>query len=67
MSAVLFDTCILIDVVLISLGVMWVGELVELHPLLTHIARWLGATFLLVYGAKALYDAWNTAGLKQEI
>ena len=59
-------TCILIDVVLISLGVMGVGELVKLHPLLTHVARWLGAAFLLVYGAKAFYAAWNTTGLKQD-
>ncbi|TCB71327.1 amino acid transporter [Acinetobacter sp. ANC 4216] len=51
--------CALSDAILISSGVLGFSELVTLHPHWLNIARYLGATFLLVYGAQHFYQAWK--------
>ena len=43
-------TCIVVDVVLIGLGIAGLGALVEASPLLTSVARYGGAAFLVWYG-----------------
>ncbi len=43
-------TCIVVDVVLIALGISGLGALVEASPLLTSVARYGGAIFLVWYG-----------------
>lgn len=52
--------CALSDSILIALGVLGFAELMTASPLLVTIAKYLGATFLLVYGAKAFYAAFKT-------
>jgi L-lysine exporter family protein LysE/ArgO len=42
--------CALSDALLISAGILGLGALVQQHPALLALARWGGATFLLVYG-----------------
>lgn len=49
--------CILFDALLITAGVAGLGVLISHSPLLLEVARWGGALFLLVYGAKALHRA----------
>ncbi|GAA5183207.1 LysE/ArgO family amino acid transporter [Acinetobacter kookii] len=51
--------CALSDAILISSGVLGFSELVTLHPHWLNIARYLGATFLLLYGAQHFYQAWK--------
>jgi L-lysine exporter family protein LysE/ArgO len=45
--------CILCEAVLIMAGVAGIGAVVERHPLLTGLARWGGAAFLVWYGLRA--------------
>ncbi|MES2260155.1 MAG: LysE/ArgO family amino acid transporter [Pseudomonadota bacterium] len=45
--------CVLIDIVLIWLGVVGMGTLVQVSPLLMGMARWGGAAFLLWYGLRS--------------
>ncbi|MEE9901951.1 MULTISPECIES: LysE/ArgO family amino acid transporter [Acinetobacter] len=49
--------CALSDSILIALGVLGFAEIMATSPLLITIAKYLGATFLLVYGAKAFHAA----------
>ncbi|MCG2607213.1 LysE/ArgO family amino acid transporter [Acinetobacter sp. SM34] len=51
--------CALSDAILISVGVLGFSELVLLHPDWLNIAKYLGATFLLIYGAQHFYQAWK--------
>lgn len=55
--------CILCDAVLISLGVTGVGALVASHPILSTIAAWGGAAFLVWYGFRALKSALGEGSL----
>ncbi len=57
--------CALSDSILIALGVLGFAELMTASPLLVTIAKYLGATFLLVYGAKAFYAAFKTTQTMQ--
>lgn len=50
-------TCAASDAVLIAAGVGGFGWLVEAAPWIAPVMRWLGAAFLLVYGALALRAA----------
>lgn len=50
-------TCIVIDVVLITLGVAGMGAMVHGNPLLLAAVRWGGAAFLLWYGLRSLRAA----------
>ena len=49
--------CVLCDWVLIAFGAAGFGALVNAFPLLTSIAAWGGAAFLLAYGALAFRSA----------
>ncbi|OTG62148.1 amino acid transporter [Acinetobacter sp. ANC 3903] len=51
--------CALSDAILISVGVLGFSELVLLHPDWLNIAKYLGATFLLIYGAQHFHQAWK--------
>lgn len=51
--------CSLSEVLLISAGVAGLGALIEAQPSLLVAFRWGGAAFLLVYGARALWAAWQ--------
>lgn len=51
--------CALSDAILISVGVLGFSELVLLHPDWLNIAKYLGAIFLLIYGAQHFYQAWK--------
>ena len=51
--------CALSDAILISSGVLGFSELVTLHPHWLNIARYLGATFLLLYAAQHFYQVWK--------
>jgi len=45
-------TCIVVDVILIAAGTAGLGALIEASPLLTSVARYGGAAFLLWYGLR---------------
>jgi L-lysine exporter family protein LysE/ArgO len=45
--------CVIIDIVLISLGVAGAGAVIQNSPTLLTIARWGGAAFLLWYGLRS--------------
>jgi L-lysine exporter family protein LysE/ArgO len=47
--------CVLADALLISAGVIGMGHVVAGRPWALGAARWLGAAFLFVYGARALW------------
>ncbi len=49
--------CTLCDVVLIALGVGGLGTLIAAVPVLTIIATWGGAAFLLYYGFRSFRSA----------
>ena len=49
--------CSLCDASLILIGISGVGALVASNPLLGQLASWLGALFLLCYGARAFRSA----------
>lgn len=52
--------CALSDSILIACGVLGFAEIMTASPILITVAKYLGATFLLVYGAKAFYAAFKT-------
>ncbi|ENX46090.1 MULTISPECIES: LysE/ArgO family amino acid transporter [Acinetobacter] len=52
--------CALSDSILIAFGVLGFAEIMTASPILITVAKYLGATFLLVYGAKAFYAALKT-------
>lgn len=58
--------CVLVDWVLISLGAAGFGALVGAFPLITRIAAWGGALFLVVYGAMAFRSALHPGALSAE-
>ncbi len=45
-------TCIVVDVILIAAGTAGLGALIEASPLLTSLARYGGAAFLVWYGLR---------------
>jgi L-lysine exporter family protein LysE/ArgO len=55
--------CVLADALLISIGVVGFGRVVEGRPWALAMTRWLGAGFLFVYGAKALWRSQTSRGL----
>ncbi len=52
--------CALSDSILIACGVLGFAEIMTASPILISVAKYLGATFLFVYGAKAFYAAFKT-------
>jgi len=55
--------CALSDALLITLGVLGVGTLVQNSPVLLAVARYGGAAFLIAYGALAARRAWRSSGM----
>jgi L-lysine exporter family protein LysE/ArgO len=55
--------CVLADALLISIGVVGFGQVVQGRPWALDGTRWLGAGFLFVYGGKALWRARASRGL----
>ena len=55
--------CALSDALLITLGVLGVGTLVQDSPVLLAVARYGGAAFLIAYGALAARRAWRSSGM----
>ncbi len=55
--------CALSDALLITLGVLGIGTLVQNSPVLLAVARYGGAAFLTVYGALAARRAWGSSGM----
>lgn len=51
--------CALSDAVLISLGVSGFGALVSQYPLVDQIARYGGASFLIIYAAMSFFSAYS--------
>ena len=49
--------CTCTDIILMSIGVVGFGGIFNLHPALVEISKWLGATFLIVYGFMAFKSA----------
>ncbi len=49
--------CSLCDALLITLGISGIGQLVASDPTLVRVATWLGAIFLLLYGARSFRSA----------
>jgi L-lysine exporter family protein LysE/ArgO len=56
--------CVLCDALLVTAGVFGLASLLAQSPLLLGIARWGGALFLLLYGAKALLRALRPQALE---
>jgi len=58
--------CTLSDWMLMTLGAVGFGSLVAAFPLVTHLAAWGGAAFLLVYGALSFRSAFTRQSLDAE-
>jgi L-lysine exporter family protein LysE/ArgO len=56
--------CFVSDALLIALGCAGFGTLVQAHPLLVTAVRWIGAAFLIVYGARSAWAAWRPQTLQ---
>jgi len=59
-------TCVLCDWALIAGGAAGFGALIGAFPLVTRVAAWAGAAFLVAYGALALRSALKPAVLHAE-
>ncbi|MBM1219695.1 amino acid transporter [Ponticoccus sp. SC2-23] len=60
-------TCAISDAVLIVVGVSGFGALSQAAPWIVDALRWMGAAFLVVYGAMAFRAAWlGTGAMKAE-
>jgi L-lysine exporter family protein LysE/ArgO len=57
--------CALCDAILIAAGVAGLGTLVATYPILTKIAAWGGAAFLIWYGFAALRRLFETETLSE--
>lgn len=55
--------CTLCDIVLINCGVAGMGVVIAQSPMLLTLAKWGGAIFLVVYGARSAWAALNSGGL----
>lgn len=51
--------CTVSDWLLIALGVFGLGALIQSQPLLLQVFRYGGAAFLLAYGARSAWRAWQ--------
>lgn len=59
-------TASIIDVLLIGVGVLGFGYLIEQQPSLIDWITWGGAAFLFIYGAKSFYSALKPATLDDD-
>lgn len=64
--AAVVAVCVLCDCVLISAGALGFGSLVRAFPLVTSIAAWGGALFLLGYGSMSFRSALDPKTLPAE-
>ena len=55
--------CTLCDMVLIYAGVAGVGALITAAPNLLVFAKWGGAAFLIIYGARSAWAAFHSGGM----
>ncbi len=55
--------CTLCDICLIYAGVAGMGALISSAPNLLLVAKWGGALFLLVYGARSAWAAFHSGGM----
>ncbi len=58
--------CAVSDAALITAGVAGFSAIVEAYPAFPKLMRWLGAAFLLVYGALRLRAAWQGGAAIEE-
>lgn len=58
--------CSLIDIVMITLGVVGVGTFIHENTLFMRIAKWGGMAFLFYYGTRSFYSAMQTQQLDIE-
>jgi len=56
--------CFVSDVLLIALGCAGFGTLVQSQPLLLAAVRWIGAAFLIAYGARSAWAALRPQALE---
>ena len=56
--------CSFFDATLILIGVTGVGSLVATNPMLTQVATWLGALFLIWYGGRSFRSAMQGGSLE---
>ncbi|MFT4045874.1 MAG: LysE/ArgO family amino acid transporter [Solimonas sp.] len=56
--------CFVSDALLIALGCAGFGTLVQAHPALIAAVRWIGAAFLIVYGARSAWAALRASSLE---
>lgn len=56
--------CAASDALLITLGLLGLGTLVQAHPYALELARWGGAAFLIAYGAAAAWRAGSPHALR---
>lgn len=59
--AVAVACCLVGDIVLISLGTLGVGVMLDYAPWLLDVIRWIGVTYLLWFAARSFYSAWKPA------
>ena len=55
--------CSFFDALLITVGVAGMGVLIAESPVWMEVARWGGALFLIIYGARSLYSAFTPSAL----
>ncbi|WP_293765969.1 LysE/ArgO family amino acid transporter [uncultured Aquitalea sp.] len=58
--------CIVADVLLISAGVLGMGQVIAGIPGFIRVVTWLGAAFLLWLGIKSFRAAWSAGGMQLE-
>lgn len=56
--------CVVCEALLISMGVVGIGHLIERYPALLVWAKWGGVVFLCYYGIMALRAAWQKQSLQ---
>ncbi|WP_154662563.1 LysE/ArgO family amino acid transporter [Solimonas flava] len=61
---VIATICFVSDALLIGLGCVGFGTLVQAHPALVTAVRWIGAAFLVVYGGRSAWAALRPQALE---
>ncbi len=56
--------CVVCEALLISAGVLGIGQVLQRFPELLVWAKWGGALFLLYYGGRAFHAAWQNQSLQ---
>ncbi|MGH8446215.1 MAG: LysE/ArgO family amino acid transporter, partial [Solimonas sp.] len=61
---VIATICFVSDALLIAAGCAGFGTLIQAHPALVQGVRWVGAAFLIAYGARSARAAWRGQALE---